>query len=71
MESKLFDLSGKVAIVTGTSRGLGHVGPRPAARAGADLVLTSRDPATLKQFQQEIWAMGAQGAAAGAGRSEL
>ena len=58
MESKLFDLSGKVAIVTGTSRGLGQYLGRALARAGADLVLTSRDPATLKQFQQEIEVMG-------------
>jgi gluconate 5-dehydrogenase len=47
-----------VAIVTGTSRGLGqHLG-RALAKAGADLVLTSRDAATLKSFQQEIEAMG-------------
>jgi NAD(P)-dependent dehydrogenase (short-subunit alcohol dehydrogenase family) len=58
MESKLFDLSGKVAIVTGTSRGLGQYLGRALAMAGADLVLTSREPATLKQFQQEIEAMG-------------
>jgi len=58
MESKLFDLHGKVAIVTGTSRGLGQYFGRALARAGADLVITSRDPATLKPFQQEIEALG-------------
>jgi len=58
MEAKLFDLTGKVAIVTGTSRGLGQYLGRALAKAGADLVITSRDPATLKPFQQEIQALG-------------
>lgn len=53
-----FDLSGKVAIVTGTSRGLGQYLARALARAGADLVITSRDPETLKPFQQEIETLG-------------
>src|SRR5436190_8546348 len=53
-----FDLSGKVAIVTGTSRGLGQYLGRALARAGADLVITSRDPATLKPFQTEVEAVG-------------
>jgi gluconate 5-dehydrogenase len=58
MQSNLFDLTGKVAVVTGTSRGLGQYFARALARAGADLVITSRDPATLKPFQQEIEALG-------------
>ena len=53
-----FDLTGKVAIVTGTSRGLGQYMGRALARAGADLVITSRDLATLKPFQAEIQALG-------------
>jgi NAD(P)-dependent dehydrogenase (short-subunit alcohol dehydrogenase family) len=58
MESKLFDLSGKVALVTGTSRGLGQYFGRALAKAGADLVITSRNPATLRPFQAEIEALG-------------
>jgi len=58
MESKLFDVTGKVAIVTGASRGLGQYLGRALARAGADLVITSRHAATLKPFQQEIQALG-------------
>jgi len=54
MNQNAFDLTGKVAIVTGTSRGLGQAFGRALARAGADLVLTSRDPATLRPFQAEI-----------------
>jgi gluconate 5-dehydrogenase len=53
-----FDLSGKIAIVTGTSRGLGQTFARALARAGADLVLTSRDAASLAGFQAEIKALG-------------
>jgi NAD(P)-dependent dehydrogenase (short-subunit alcohol dehydrogenase family) len=58
MDTKLFELSGKVAIVTGTSRGLGQYLARALARAGADLVITSRDPDTLKPFQAEIQKIG-------------
>ena len=56
--SELFDLSGRVAIVTGTSRGLGQYFARALARAGADLVLTSRDRQTLGSFAEEIAALG-------------
>lgn len=58
MNDNLFNLTGKVAIVTGTSRGLGQYFARALARAGADLVITSRDPATLQAFAAEIEAMG-------------
>ena len=42
MSDALFDLKGQTAIVTGTSRGLGQYFARALAKAGADLVLTSR-----------------------------
>jgi NAD(P)-dependent dehydrogenase (short-subunit alcohol dehydrogenase family) len=58
MSTNQFDLTGKVAIVTGTSRGLGQFLGRALARAGADLVITSRDPAKLKDFQQEVESLG-------------
>jgi NAD(P)-dependent dehydrogenase (short-subunit alcohol dehydrogenase family) len=53
-----FSLEGRVAIVTGTSRGLGQYFARALARAGADLVLTSRDAGTLKGFQAEVESLG-------------
>jgi NAD(P)-dependent dehydrogenase (short-subunit alcohol dehydrogenase family) len=56
--SDLFDLTGQVAIVTGTSRGLGQYFARALARAGADLVLTSRDRKTLAPFEAEISTLG-------------
>ncbi len=54
MSDNLFDLSGKVAIVTGASRGLGQYFGRALATAGADLVITSRSLKTLDAFQKEI-----------------
>jgi len=56
--SKYFDLTGKVAIVTGTSRGLGQYFGRALARAGADLVITSRNTSSLNEFKKEIESMG-------------
>jgi gluconate 5-dehydrogenase len=58
MPDTLFDLTGKVAIVTGTSRGLGQYMARALAKAGADLVLTSRDVKTLAPFEAEIKSLG-------------
>lgn len=58
MKPPEFDLTGKVALVTGTSRGLGQYFGRALARAGADLVITSRDPATLSPFKTEIETLG-------------
>jgi NAD(P)-dependent dehydrogenase (short-subunit alcohol dehydrogenase family) len=58
VSSDLFDLSGKVAIVTGTSRGLGQAFARALAKAGADLVLTSRKRESLSTFENEIKALG-------------
>jgi len=54
----LFDLSGRVALVTGTSRGLGQYMARALAKAGADLVLTSRDVNRLAPFEAEIRSLG-------------
>src|SRR6266404_4363426 len=56
--SGLFDLSNKVAIVTGTSRGLGQYMARALAKAGADLVLTSRKKSDLAAFAKEIHSLG-------------
>jgi gluconate 5-dehydrogenase len=54
----LFDLTGKVAIVTGTSRGLGQYFGRAMAKAGADLVITSRKLSSLTEFKREIESLG-------------
>ena len=54
----LFDLSGQVALVTGASRGLGQYFGRALAKAGADLIITSRKREDLSAFVAEIEAMG-------------
>ena len=56
--NSLFNLSGKTAIVTGTSRGLGQYFARALANAGADIVLASRNRASLSTFETEIQALG-------------
>jgi gluconate 5-dehydrogenase len=58
MSDQLFDLSGQVALVTGASRGLGQYFARALAKAGADLVITSRTLGSLAPFEAEIKALG-------------
>jgi gluconate 5-dehydrogenase len=58
MNDRLFDLTGRVAIITGASRGLGQYFGRALARAGADLVITSRNVESLGDFKAEIEALG-------------
>ena len=48
------DLSGRVALVTGASSGLGAQFARTLARAGAGVVLASRRPETLKVLRARI-----------------
>lgn len=54
----LFDLSGKTALVTGASRGLGRTFANALARAGADVAVTSRDAAHVRDTCAEIEALG-------------
>lgn len=58
MSKNAFDLTGKVAIVTGSSRGLGQYMGRALARAGVDLVITSRNVESLEAFKTEIETLG-------------
>jgi len=58
MSDTLFDLSGQVALITGTSRGLGQYFARALARAGADIAMTSRDRSSLHDFARETEAIG-------------
>ncbi|MFM7209130.1 MAG: SDR family NAD(P)-dependent oxidoreductase, partial [Verrucomicrobiota bacterium] len=58
MSQPFFNLSGKVAFVTGTSRGLGQHFARALAQAGADIAMSSRDAAKLAPFRAEIEALG-------------
>jgi NAD(P)-dependent dehydrogenase (short-subunit alcohol dehydrogenase family) len=50
----LFDLTGKVALVTGGSKGLGKAMARGLAEAGADVVISSRHEDELRAALDEI-----------------
>ena len=50
----LFDLSNRVAIVTGAAGWLGSAMSRALAEAGATLVVTSRDAETAAQFAASL-----------------
>jgi NAD(P)-dependent dehydrogenase (short-subunit alcohol dehydrogenase family) len=50
----LFDLTGKVAIITGASQGLGVSYARGLAKAGCDLVVTARNTEKLRKVSAEI-----------------
>ena len=52
--SGMFDLSGKVALITGASRGIGEAIALAYAQAGARVVLTSRKQADLEGVAQRI-----------------
>jgi NAD(P)-dependent dehydrogenase (short-subunit alcohol dehydrogenase family) len=54
----LFDLTGKVALITGGSRGLGLEIAKTYARAGADIVITSRKLEACEAAVKEIEGLG-------------
>ncbi len=58
MSTGLFDLTGQTALITGASRGLGQYFGRALARAGADLMVTSRKHDDLQSFVAEIETLG-------------
>ena len=56
--ASLFDLSGKVALVTGGSRGLGREMVLAFAGAGADVVIASRKLESCEAVAKEVEALG-------------
>ena len=59
----MIDLAGKVALVTGASRGIGAAAARALSQAGAAGVLAARDEAACATLQAEIEAAGGQAVA--------
>ncbi|MBR3365641.1 glucose 1-dehydrogenase [Candidatus Saccharibacteria bacterium] len=56
----MFDLAGKVAVVTGASSGLGKQMARALARQGASLVILARRYERLEEFKPELEKLGAK-----------
>jgi gluconate 5-dehydrogenase len=52
--SGLFDISGRVALVTGSSRGIGRTLAQGLLEAGCTVVLNGRDEVTLAQTRKEL-----------------
>ena len=74
VETKLFDLTGKVALMTGASKGMGKAMAHALAAHGATVVISARTQETLDETAAEInQAVGAErvhGVAANAGRKQ-
>ena len=58
--AELFDLTGRVALVTGGTRGLGRSILRTLAQAGADVVVSSRKQEACEEAAAEVRSFGRQ-----------
>ncbi|MCA8905702.1 MAG: SDR family NAD(P)-dependent oxidoreductase, partial [Hyphomonas sp.] len=58
MPDPLFSLEGKVALVTGGSRGLGYQMVKAFAERGADVIIASRKLDACEEVAAEVRAMG-------------
>ncbi len=54
----LFDFTGKIALVTGGSRGLGYQMAKALAARGADLIIASRKMDACEAVSEEIRSLG-------------
>jgi NAD(P)-dependent dehydrogenase (short-subunit alcohol dehydrogenase family) len=72
MSVKLFDLTGRVALITGSSRGIGAATARLLAEHGAEVVVASRNIESLAAVREQIHLRGgkATSMAANIGNSE-
>ena len=58
MGLELFELKDKVALVTGSTRGLGEVAAMALAKAGADIAVSGRSAADLERVTSAICGLG-------------
>ncbi len=65
------DLKGKVALVTGGSRGLGRAMVLGLARAGADVVIASRKLPKCEEVAAEVRALGREALAVSAHAGQM
>jgi NAD(P)-dependent dehydrogenase (short-subunit alcohol dehydrogenase family) len=56
--AKLFDMTGRVVVVTGGTRGIGRALAEGYVAAGAKVVVASRKPAACKETEEHLRAMG-------------
>jgi len=66
MNDPLLNFEGKVALITGGSRGLGYQMAKALAARGADIIIASRKVDTCEAVAEEVRAMGQRALAVGA-----
>ena len=71
MTSNLFDLTDKVAVITGASRGIGREISLAMAREGADIVLASRKLPDLEGVAEEVRSLGRRALAVSAHNGKM
>lgn len=70
MPTKLFDLTGRVALITGASRGIGEATARLLAEQGAHVIISSRKQEDLDKVAASIQASGGKATAIAAHQGE-
>jgi NAD(P)-dependent dehydrogenase (short-subunit alcohol dehydrogenase family) len=71
MDTSYLSLAGKVALVTGGSRGIGRAIALKFADAGADVIVSSRKLPDLEKVAEEIRGMGRRGLAVAAHNAKM
>lgn len=58
MNNPLFDMTGKVAVITGSTKGIGRAIAGEMAVCGAKVVISSRKAEACEQMAEELKAQG-------------